>query len=629
MKKKKILCAFLVCIIMLSLCRIAPAAAAEPGQSKLEPITEQEITTESETESTVESEITVESEVMQSEPESTVESKVSHSEPESAAKPETATECLPEQSTEPESEPDTSDERMVQVKPTQPPQTPPTAAEPDLVSTGAELTNWLEAHKNTGGTAKLTDNIVLDSYYFFCPNAINMPSLFVDADCYTITVTEEITFMSDAHLTFYGQEQEKGIFYVAKGGLLFLENIAVEGGQNALWQEEGAGLSVMDCRVSGNVHYAKTPFVIRADTDCALVEKGQTAGDALPGQVQCVVNRQGEVLHNELLPVSWNLEGNKTQQKKRLRFEAQGTFLNAVSKEPLSCTVAYHDYPLTFLEVKAIQSPTQCQFRGGYAKPVEALPIWVATEYSFDGKNWITYDEYMVSDASDAFFMGFETSKWDTAQNPYVYIRLHWNDNGKKRFSNVLRYAAGNLSYAEDLGGNRGGGTSITNPPDRPQDNSEPKPSDAAEPSANASSPAQLESLSDTDTQPAESAQTAETTKRAEIKKTAQPKQPSQTAADNDSINDQNSQTTAVISSAGEPFSEELPSDEPMQETVPMAAMISETGGNNPPKAQAQITQSNVSPGRTVAIGAGFAALSAVFGIAGYCLYAAKKRMLK
>lgn len=79
---------------------------------------------------------------------------------------ETETECLSEQCTEPDTEPDTSDERMVQVKPTQPPQTPPTAEEPDLVSTGAELTNWLEAHKNTGGTAKLTDNIVLDSYYF-------------------------------------------------------------------------------------------------------------------------------------------------------------------------------------------------------------------------------------------------------------------------------------------------------------------------------------------------------------------------------------------------------------------------------------------------------------------------------
>lgn len=610
MKKKKILCAFLVCTVILSLCSIAPAVAAESGQFKSESITEQEITTEPEPET---------------EPESTVELEVSHSKPKSAAKPET--ECLSEQCTEPETKPDTSDERMVQVKPTQPPQTPPTAAEPDLVSTGAELTNWLEAHKNTGGTAKLTDNIVLDSYYFFCPDAINMPALFVDADCYTITVTEEITFISDAHLTFYGQEQEKGIFYIAKGGLLFLENITVEGGQNALWQEEGAGLSVKDCRVSGNVHYAKTPFVIRADTDCALVEKGQTAGDALPRQVQCVVNRQGEVLHNELLPVSWNLEGNRTQQKKRLRFEAQGTFLNAASKEPLSCTVAYHDYPLTFLEVKAIQSPTQCQFRGGYAKPVDALPIQVATEYSFDGKNWITYDEHMVSNAPDAFFMGFETSKWDTAQNPYVYIRLHWKDNGKKRFSNVLRFAAQNLSYAEDLGGNRGGGTSITNPPDKPQDNPEPKPSTAAEPSANASDPTQPESLPDT--QPAESAQTEELTKRVETIETAQPKQPSQTVADDGSMNDQNSQTTAVISSVEEPFSEELPSSEPMQETVPAAAMISETGGNNPPKAQAQITQSNVSLSRTAAIGAGFAALSAVFGIVGYCLYVAKKRMLK
>lgn len=596
MDKIKRFCAFLLCIVVVSMCAGAPAAAVEAVQPETETAMEPQGTTEQEN--------TTESEAVQS------ESEIVQLETETVQ----------------------SESETVQTEPAaEPPQIPQTDTAPDYISTGAALTDWLETHKNTGGTVTLTDNIVLDSEYFFCPDAVNMPALFVDADCYTITVKEEVTFLSDAHLTFYGQGQEKGIFHVAKGGVLFLENIAVEGGKNALWQEEGAGLVVTNCHVSGTVRYADTPFVITANAECVLVEKGQTAGDALPAQISCAVNRQGEVIYNELLLVSWNLEESKTQQKKRLRFRAQGTFLTAASKKPLFCTVAYHDYPLTFLDVKAIQTPTQYQFRGGYAKPAEALPIRVATEYSFDGKNWNTYDEKTVSEILDAFFIGFEAGKWDTAKNPYVYIRLHWNDNGKKRFSNVLRYDAGNLSYAEDQGGSRGGGTSITNPPDEPQDNTEPKPSNESKPNTDTPNPVQSDTPTLTDTQPVELLSTTET---AEIVQSVQSVQSSQTAENDGKTNDQSSQkqtATDTNKTTEEPLSEVTTSeksfyDEPMRETVPAAALISDTGSHNPPQMQ---SDTNTSIRKTAAIGAGFVALFAVFAAAGYGLYVAKKRMLK
>ena len=53
---------------------------------------------------------------------------------------------------------------------------------PDFVSSGPALIEWLEVHKETGGTVKLSDDVVLDGYYCYCPNGVNRPAVFVDTD---------------------------------------------------------------------------------------------------------------------------------------------------------------------------------------------------------------------------------------------------------------------------------------------------------------------------------------------------------------------------------------------------------------------------------------------------------------
>lgn len=342
---------------------------------------------------------------------------------------------------------------------------------PDYISTGPALIEWLEAHKNTGGSVKLTDNVVLDGYYAYCPCGINMPPVFVDTDKYTITIAGEIELLSDDHLTFSGQPDGKGILYVAPKGVLFISGVAVESGQCAIWQEEGAGLVLEDCHISGDIHYADTPFVMYENSICVVVEKGQTVNDVLPTQLACSVNRQGDVSYNELVPVSWMLEGTEKQQEERLRFQVQGSFLQAASSEALCCTVVYNDYPLTFTDMKASLSYNAYLFLGGYTKPEERLPITVISEYSFDGENWLTYEERIVSNVDASFVLCLESEQWDTAAYPNIYIRQQWNDNGTIHFSNVLCYAADNLECEQDIGGNRGGGTSITNPPAEPQEN--------------------------------------------------------------------------------------------------------------------------------------------------------------
>ena len=213
----------------------------------------------------------------------------------------------------------------------------------------------------------------------------------IDTGQYTVTVAGNIELFSNYHLTFFGDAGDKGIFHIVEGGFLSLSGVTVDNGQCALWQDEGAGLALDNCRVSGSVHYADTPYVIYAFSVCAIVEDGQTAGDVLPTVIKCDVNHQGRVEHNVQLPVSWMLEGTEKQQRERLRFQVQGSFLNAVSGELPVCTVVYNDYPLTFAEVQAYKNEYEYMFRGWYIKPEEALPMFLVTEYSFDETNWFFY----------------------------------------------------------------------------------------------------------------------------------------------------------------------------------------------------------------------------------------------
>ncbi len=349
-------------------------------------------------------------------------------------------------------------------------------SESETVSTGGALMDWLESHKNTGGTVRLTDHVVLDGAHTFCTGGLNGSELVVDTDQYTITVTGEIEFLSNGRLTFSGEPGGQGVFYVAEKGVLSLYGISVKSDHCALWQEEGAGLEVSECVISGDTHYAHMPFVMYYnDSLCAVVEKGQTVNDALPTQINCRVNKQGQLFSNEPVALSWNLEGTERQQEERRRFEVQGSFSGAESTEPVRCTVVYNDYPLTFTNVSASVSGGGYTFLGGFTAPEESLPFTVAAEYSFDGENWIECNNKQptVTSTNSGFCIDIpmQSERCCAAESSKIYIRLQWNDNGTRYFSNVLCYAADNVEQVDDIGGSRGGGTSIINPPDVPQQN--------------------------------------------------------------------------------------------------------------------------------------------------------------
>lgn len=424
----------------------------------------------------------------------------------------------------------------------------------DIVSTADEFTEWLESHRSNGGRVRLTNHIVLREFYYFSPVAANRPDIFVDTDRYTITAAGKITFLSDGHLIFQGKAGSQGIFRAMKGSLLTLDGVIVENRAQtsdsyAVWQEEGAGLVVggtyVESRITGEIHYAAAPFVTKTDPVCVVVEKGQTAESLLPGQIKGSINRQGHIQDNVQIPVSWDLTGTEGQQEKRLRFQVRGTSLEAVFDVPPVCTVVYNDYPLTFTTVDAFIRANAYYFQGGYTKPEKELPIVVAPEYSFDGSSWITCDEETVSNVNTGFSIYFPCEQWDSDRHPYVYIRLQGNKDGKEFLSNMLRYESDNMGEAEDIGGSRGGGTSIVNPPDKPNENSSDKPS-GTEQSSNDRKSSDKDSEkhddvnSDTNTsdnsQPADSSAPADTAGGAALLQNMQPVVAPGTDQPNDSV---------------------------------------------------------------------------------------------
>lgn len=357
----------------------------------------------------------------------------------------------------------------------------------DTVSTGPELVSWMESHIGIGGTVSLAADITLSDTWYFVPQR-RQPVITVDTNGFCITVAGEVDFLSDDRLTFYGTPDEKGVFRVAAGGFLSLDGCAIEEkavnpaavgaektdgrtkktGGYALVQEEGAGLLVQNCTISGDIRYAKTPLVIYNTPVTAVANPGQEAADVLPSVIVSQVVRNGQKYYGEEIPVTWETAGTEKAQQGRQRFTVQGTFQGATSFEPPVCTVVYNDAPLTFTDVSASVSYSAYIFQGGYTKPEEKLPVHVAMEYSFDSNNWILYDTESVSNVGELFFIGVAKADWDTSANPYIYIRLRCSDGGEEIYSNVLRFAVDNLSKAEDQGGNRGGGTAIVNPPKEP-----------------------------------------------------------------------------------------------------------------------------------------------------------------
>ena len=207
----------------------------------------------------------------------------------------------------------------------------------------------------------------------------------------------------------------------------------------AVFQEEGTGFildTLENTSVAGTVHYAEQPFVWEWEPALAVVKPGETLDDKmLPAAISACINHNGTNIYPyEDVPVTWDLSGHGEDQKLRRRFAVTGEFEGMASQTAPGCTVVYDDFPLTFLEVNAVKMEgtygDTYRLRGTFSKPEDRLPITVAQEYSFDGKNWTLYQEKTVTTLSSGFSITLFAGTEDLERYSELFIRLSWNDDG-------------------------------------------------------------------------------------------------------------------------------------------------------------------------------------------------------
>ncbi len=360
----------------------------------------------------------------------------------------------------------------------------PSNAAADTVSTGEELMEWLSGHKDTGGTVKLADDISISDFYY----ARNMraEAVTVDTGEFTIAVNGYVYLQATSPLKIRGVGGEQGLLHTSgTGSMLHLNGLDLEAEDGyAVFQEEGTGFildTLKNTSVAGTVHYAKQPFVWEWEPALAVVKPGETLDDKmLPASISACINHNGTNIYPyEEVPVTWDLSGHGEDQKQRRRFTVTGEFESMASQTAPVCTVVYDDFPLTFLEVNAVKMEgtygDTYRLRGRFSKPGERLPITVAQEYSFDGKNWTLYQEETVTTLNSDFYITLFVGAEDLERYSELFIRLSWNDDGTMYYSNVLGFAMDSLEVNEEPGGNRGGGTDIVDPPDPPEPDPEPE----------------------------------------------------------------------------------------------------------------------------------------------------------
>ena len=347
----------------------------------------------------------------------------------------------------------------------------PSNAVADTVSTGEELMEWLSGHKDTGGTVELADDISISDFYY----ARNMraEAVIIDTGEFTISVNGYVYLQATSPLTIRGAGGEQGLLRTSgTGSMLHLNRLDLEAEDGyAVFQEEGTGFildTLENTSVAGTVHYAEQPFVWEWEPALAVVKPGETLDDKmLPAAISACINHNGTNIYPyEEVPVTWDLSGHGEDQKLRRRFTVTGEFEGMASQTAPGCTVVYDDFPLTFLEVKAVKMEgtygDTYRLRGTFSKPEDRLPITVAQDFSI------------------TLFAGTE----DLERYSAFFIRLSWNDDGNMYYSNVLGFAMDSLEVNEEPGGNRGGGTDIVDPPKQPEPDPEPEttPPEASEP---------------------------------------------------------------------------------------------------------------------------------------------------
>lgn len=348
----------------------------------------------------------------------------------------------------------------------------------DAVSTWGELAAWMDAHVNEGGNVRLDAPIVFDGTYATLTRRPGAAPATLDLGKYGLTVSGDLEMYCPG-LTIRGQGGKNASLRVLPGGLVGLNYIETKPGENGavLWQDEGGILTLEQSSVDeGAVHFATRPIAKLIDPKPEVITAmpGEDAVDKLSETVQVRVFFEGDA-QDEMLPVVWNIKDEETAESlvERRRTLVLGALSDMDTFDLPGCILTFLDRPITFTDVLAKNARGIRIIDADFTCPASALTA--EAEYSFDEERWETVQqlEFSASDQATIQLQFYEPDYaedgdliWDTAQNPTLYLRMHWRDapNEADAYSDMLAIDGDTMRVSSDTGGNRGGGTDLDPP---------------------------------------------------------------------------------------------------------------------------------------------------------------------
>lgn len=331
--------------------------------------------------------------------------------------------------------------------------------------------------RKTGGLIRATADLTVPAgtKYLIRPSNPESAPLTVDLGGHTLAVEGDLTVHSGVELT--GAGGETGLVRVRPGGRAAIASavrftVTEEGGY-ALWQEEGSILSWEPEAAGGvKVHFAQRPVALPhaalssgGFTPVALVRDGQTLEDALPAADGVQLYRDGAADMDAQIPVTWEPEPYRAQLDGRERVLLTGSYPDADAFQAPVCLVTFQNgNPATVLNCYGAEG------RGILSATVQlalARPeLGCRFEWSRDGRTWLPAgaEETPEEGGFPVFHVTF--SQEEPPAYPYYLAAVVEDQEGVVGYSDVVVIERADAGCGS--GGNRGGGTDITDPPGAP-----------------------------------------------------------------------------------------------------------------------------------------------------------------
>lgn len=382
------------------------------------------------------------------------------------------------------------------------------AEEMDQAATFAEMKQWINEHKMTGGTLYLSDDIVIDESYVYTGFGPK-PDQDIVIDCgdHTIYVKgmADFTYLYN-RVTFQGNNDifhvEKGAYFAISQGILKSENgktIVQEEGSQMLQEENTVDLD--------SIQYANYP-TIKVNSKYMpyhtyIQYELADASDFVDG-LNVEVFYQGKS-YRGWLPVLWNMEELSEIEDLNRYYTMEGSFQGSLS--------SIHEALSAFDAAEAV-----------YVDSPQATAIWtedgISIENILKGPSSIVEWILISVDAPEGADL-YQLNVRETEGDEWTFVEESTNSNGlslqltgncqfyvqvlyadRKLSSNIINYDGQTFQSAISGGGNRGGGTDLTpeedEPPyQEPEDNdddwsSRPKPEIPSEEESDIQKPDEL-----------------------------------------------------------------------------------------------------------------------------------------